>query len=187
MAQSKGRKRNTTAGSSTKGGSRKTSGAGKTKNSVSAASGRNKGGRSRTAEFSASKSSRKNNSRTAASASDRSTGLKRDVGLLFVLGLSILMFLSCIGLCGPVGSALAFVLFGLFGAPAYIFPFILFYLVLFVMANPASPAVARRVAALTGLYIFICAFVHLLFSGYEKGIHLGMIFRENAHYHTGGG
>jgi len=109
------------------------------------------------------------------------------VGLLLTLGICILLFLSCIGLCGPAGSVFASLLFGLFGIPAYVFPFLIFYLVLFVMANPASSAVSRRVIALAGLYMFICAFVQMIFSGYEKGIRLDMIFRENAHYHTGGG
>ena len=103
------------------------------------------------------------------------------------LGVSILLFLSCIGLAGPVGSVLASLLFGIFGIPAYIFPFLLLYLVIFLMANAPSADVTRRVIALIGLYLFICAFVHLILSGYENHAGLLQIFREGSRYHTGGG
>lgn len=207
MAQSKGRQGNA-RGVSAKSRVRKASAAGSLKPAASSgstgrSSGRNTSGKKSSGRKTSDRSSAAGGSsgrRSAGSASQyrtagrsaraeqkREAEIRRDVGILVTLGVSILLFLSCIGLAGPVGSALASLTFGLFGIPAYIFPFLLLYLVIFLMANDASSDVTRRVAALSGLYIFICAFAQLILTGYEKSTGPAQIFRECSRYHTGGG
>ncbi|MCI6638859.1 MAG: DNA translocase FtsK [Bilifractor sp.] len=204
MAQSKGRQGGA-SGVSAKSRGKKTSATGSLKSSGGSASagrtsgrnasGRKSSGRGTTRKISSARgangkrlSSSASQYKTAGrSASKRESEIRRDVGILVTLGVSILLFLSCIGLAGPVGSVLASLLFGIFGIPAYVFPFLLLYLVIFLMANAASADVTRRVIALLGLYVFICAFAHLILSGYEKNAGLLQIFRECSKYHTGGG
>lgn len=207
MARSKGRQE-TASGVSAKSRVRKTSATGKLKSSrTSVSSGRSSGGsaygRSSSGKGTSGTGSsrRRSSGRTSGGSASqyrtsgystkakakRETEIRRDVGILLTLGISILLFLSCIGLAGPVGSALASLAFGLFGITAYIFPFLLLYLVIFLMANTASPDVTRRVTSLSGLYIFICAFAQLILSGYEKSAGPAQIFRECSRYHTGGG
>jgi S-DNA-T family DNA segregation ATPase FtsK/SpoIIIE len=207
LAQSKGRQGNA-RGVSAKSRVRKASAAGSLKPAASSgstgrSSGRNTSGKKSSGRKTSDRSSAAGGSsgrRSAGSASQyrtagrsaraeqkREAEIRRDVGILVTLGVSILLFLSCIGLAGPVGSALASLTFGLFGIPAYIFPFLLLYLVIFLMANDASSDVTRRVAALSGLYIFICAFAQLILTGYEKSTGPAQIFRECSRYHTGGG
>ena len=207
MAQSKGRQGNA-GGVSAKSRVRKASSAGSMKPAASSgstgrSSGRNTSGKKSSGRKTSDRSSAAGGSsgrRSAGSASQyrtagrsaraeqkREAEIRRDVGILVTLGVSILLFLSCIGLAGPVGSALASLTFGLFGIPAYVFPFLLLYLVIFLMANDASSDVTRRVAALSGLYIFICAFAQLILTGYEKSTGPAQIFRECSRYHTGGG
>ncbi len=207
MAQSKGRQGNA-GGASAKSRVRKASAAGSLKPAASSgstgrSSGRNTSGKKSSGRKTSDRSSAAGGSsgrRSAGSASQyrtagrsaraeqkREAEIRRDVGILVTLGVSILLFLSCIGMAGPVGSALASLTFGLFGIPAYVFPFLLLYLVIFLMANDASSDVTRRVAALSGLYIFICAFAQLILTGYEKSTGPAQIFRECSRYHTGGG
>ena len=207
MARSKGRQE-TASGVSAKSRVRKTSATGKLKSSrTSVSSGRSSGGsaygRSSSGKGTSGTGSsrRRSSGRTSGGSASqyrtsgystkakakRETEIRRDVGILLTLGISILLFLSCIGLAGPVGSALASLAFGLFGITAYIFPFLLLYLVIFLMANTASLDVTRRVTSLSGLYIFICAFAQLILSGYEKSTGPAQIFRECSRYHTGGG
>ncbi len=207
MAHSKGRQE-TASGVSTKSKARKTSATGKLKASGASASSGRSSGKSSYARSSSGKgtsgttsSRRRSSGRSSAGAASqyrtsghstrseakREAEIKRDVGILLTLGISILLFLSCIGLAGPLGSALAALAFGLFGITAYIFPFLLLYLVIFLIANSASPDVTRRVISLSGLYIFICAFAQLILSGYEKSTGPAQIFRECSRYHTGGG
>ncbi len=65
----------------------------------------------------------------------KSSQIGRDLWLLFVIALSLILFLSLFGLIGRVGELLAVFQFGLFGRMAYLFPFLLLILTAFGMSN----------------------------------------------------
>ena len=118
----------------------------------------------------------------------RSSAMNRDIHILIMLAVSLLLFLSLLGLCGGVGRILSGFLFGLFGAPAYVFPFLLIYLDLFLLANDGVGArMIQRVIGLAGIYVFICAFFQLILYGYESGMQNMQFYRESAAEHSGGG
>ena len=48
--------------------------------------------------------------------------LAKEIILLAIIIFSLLALLSLFGMCGPVGNLIGSLLFGLFGATAYIFP-----------------------------------------------------------------
>ncbi|MCF0145130.1 MAG: DNA translocase FtsK [Eubacterium sp.] len=103
------------------------------------------------------------------------------------MALCLLLFLSMIGVCGAVGKGISSVLFGLFGLPAWAFPFLLGYLFLFILANAGSRGTASRVVGLIGLYITCCALFQLIQYGYEPGSGLDTIYRECGAERAGGG
>ena len=118
----------------------------------------------------------------------RSAAMNRDIHILIVMAVALLLFLSLLGLCGGVGRVLSGFLFGLFGAPAYVFPFLLVYLDLFLLANDgAGTQMFQRVFGLSGIYVFVCAFFQLILYGYESGIQNMHFYRESAAEHSGGG
>ena len=91
--------------------------------------------------------------------------LNKDIHILVAMAVALLLFLSMLGLCGTLGRFLSSFLFGVFGTPAFAFPFLLVYLDLFLVANDGvSPQLIQRVCGLTGLYIFVCAFFQLTMS-----------------------
>ena len=73
-------------------------------------------------------SSRKSTGRKSVAAKKESNPFVREAVLWVILAISVLLFLSNMGLCGVVGAALSKVMFGLFGLLAYIFPVFLVYL-----------------------------------------------------------
>ena len=113
--------------------------------------------------------------------------LQRNIQVLLLFAVCFLLFLSLLGLIGTVGHYLSTFLFGMFGLPAYAFPFLLAYLYLFLLANRWDGRVASRLIGLGGLYAFICAFFQLVLYGVEKGVKIGTLYRESAAEHSGGG
>ncbi len=114
--------------------------------------------------------------------------LNRDIHILIVLAVALLLFLSLLGLCGVVGRVISGALFGVFGMPAYAFPFLFVYLDLFLLANNGKGSQsAQRVCGLSGIYVFVCAFFQLIQYGYEADMTAGRIYRESAAVHAGGG
>ncbi len=118
----------------------------------------------------------------------RSSAMNRDIHILVVMAIALLLFLSLLGLCGGVGRILSGFLFGLFGTPAYVFPFLLVYVDLFLLANDGVFAqLLQRICGLAGIYVFVCAFFQLILYGYESGMTYMQFYRESSVEHNGGG
>ncbi len=113
--------------------------------------------------------------------------MKRDMAVLLMLVFCILIFIGNIGLGGVVGRAVSRLFFGLFGIPAYVFPFLLFYLFLFHLSNGAEAQAVRRTAGLIGLYCFVSAFFQLLLYGNEKNTGVAQLFLQSSLDKSGGG
>ncbi len=113
--------------------------------------------------------------------------MKRDMAVLLMLVFCILIFIGNIGLGGVVGRAVSRLFFGLFGIPAYVFPFLLFYLFLFHLSNGAEAQAVKRTAGLIGLYCFVSAFFQLLLYGNEKNTGISQLFLQSSLDKSGGG
>ena len=75
-----------------------------------------------------------------------------EIKLIIVLTGCILLLLSLFNLCGRWGSRAAYVLFGIFGAAAYILPFGLFFVIAFHMVNRGSAL--ARIKIFAGIVLF---------------------------------
>ena len=90
-----------------------------------------------------------------------------EIILCLVIACAILLFISNLGFGGAVGGRISGVLFGLFGAMAYAFPFFLFFAVAFAMANRDSSLLLRKELGLWLIFIFKPCFIVVIFSAFQ--------------------
>ena len=88
--------------------------------------------------------------------------LKSEIITLVTLAISVVLLLSCFGVGGYVGKYVADVLFGIFGALAYVFPLVLFVGTAFHMSNRGNPAAALKLAAGILAFILVDSLIQLL-------------------------
>ncbi|MCR5674173.1 MAG: DNA translocase FtsK [Lachnospiraceae bacterium] len=97
--------------------------------------------------------------------------------LLLILGaLVVFLFLCNFGICGTIGDALRFAMFGLFGLPAYLAPPLIFLAAAFAYANRESRSARIKIGA--GIAAFLLTgMVCELFAGRIGGMN-GYSFSE---------
>ena len=115
------------------------------------------------------------------------SGISRDIMIVVMLAASLIILISLFGSAGVVGGGIRVLIFGLFGAAGFLFPFILFFGFSFYLANEKNYLITRKMVGLILLFVFICAFFHLMFLGYEKEAEVLSYFSSCAETHTGGG
>ena len=153
--------------SSGTGSSRKTSSQGNARRSGSAASSRGRSSGSSGAKKGASASRRtaaENKSRPAASSRSSARGrvmniddrsdLHEDLILILLLAGMAFVFLSNFGILGIVGKTVSSVMFGLFGFPAWIMPFFVFFAFAFYYSNRGSMKAQRRL--ISAVILLVC-------------------------------
>ena len=113
--------------------------------------------------------------------------LRSEILLLLALALSLLLLLGNFGLAGAVGKVFSDFFFGLFGLPAYLFPFLLFLTCAFFIANGRNALIIRKAVGAGGLFVFACAFMQLLTVGYDKSTDWLDYFKDSVYDRLGGG
>ena len=111
--------------------------------------------------------------------------LAKEIILLAIIIFSLLALLSLFGMCGPVGNLIGSLLFGLFGATAYIFPLAFPIGSGFFISNPERPEVRRKIIYLALLYICLCGIFQWVVD--PEISNLIDIFKESSSEHIGGG
>lgn len=104
-----------------------------------------------------------------------------------LLAVSVLIFISLLGVGGKAGNALGGIFFGLMGANAYVFPFLLFFLTIFVMVNRGNRRAYVQTAAAAGLFIVVCGIMELMAENWHGSYELSDYFEVGSQYHAGGG
>ncbi|MBR6528331.1 MAG: DNA translocase FtsK 4TM domain-containing protein, partial [Lachnospiraceae bacterium] len=85
-----------------------------------------------------------------------------EITFLVLFAVCVLLFLSNLGLCGAVGTAIHGFLRGMFGLMGYVFPVYLFVAVLFYQANRDNGKAIAKVAASIGVFLVFCGLAALL-------------------------
>ena len=117
-----------------------------------------------------------------------SEGIARDIVILLCLVCGLVLFISNLGFGGTVGSGVSNFLYGLFGIMEFILPFYFCFLLLFGMANKESPLIHRKMAGFILLFIFLCAFFHLvMYDESVKDTSIREYFYKSFVSHRGGG
>ena len=98
---------------------------------------------------------------------ERAEEFRREIILWIIVAVSLLLFISNLGIGGKVGGAVSGFFFGLFGMIAYIFPIILLVGSFFGITNKDNAfAIVKLVAAIL-FAVFICVFLYLVVYGKE--------------------
>ena len=74
----------------------------------------------------------------------------------------LILFLSLFGLCGVVGTWFQHLLFGCFGLMAYLAPFLLYYIIRFILERKGRHGKWRVLGSLLLLFFSLCGLIQLL-------------------------
>ncbi len=110
-----------------------------------------------------------------------------EIILLIILAISLLLFISNVGLGGVVGKAVRSLGFGLFGLLTYVFPVGLFLGSAFCISNYKNSLVYKKTAAGICTFILAGGMAQLLTEGYMKSTSFLDYYKISSEYHTGGG
>ncbi len=120
-----------------------------------------------------------------ARASKPSSPLKGEVLFWAILVVSILMLISLFGWGGIVGGWISNVLFGLFGAVAYIFPILMTLIGGFVVLNSDNDIMKHKAWYGLGFYLTLCGIVQWFFNSDAKDV--WDTYTHSANNHSRGG
>ncbi len=111
----------------------------------------------------------------------------REAVLWLILAACVFIFISYFGVGGFIGSVISDVSFGVFGAAAYLFPFLIFIAAAFLISNKGNKTALIKFFSAVFLYLCVSSFTELIINGYQKEVNLSQIYTESAVYRTGGG
>ena len=114
-------------------------------------------------------------------------GVRLEIILLSVLAVSILLMLSNFGMGGVIGQAVCDFFFGLFGVMEWAAPVLLFFGTAFYIANRQNFFIVRKTGGAISCFVFFCAFMQLLTSGYTRDTSFLDYYFDSAYDHLGGG
>ena len=104
-----------------------------------------------------------------------------------LLGASVLMFICVIGLGGTIGNSFGDLLFGIMGTNAYVFPFLVFFLTLYLMVSHGNRTSKIRSVSVVVLFCVFCGVWQLIGYSDMAGTSVSDFFEVGQQYHTGGG
>lgn len=110
----------------------------------------------------------------------------REILHWITIAVCLILFLSLFGICGIVGNFFASVLFGCFGLLAYVFPFLLYYLIRTGLEHRAIGQKLRVDLSLTVLFLALCGLAEMLFSG-DNPVKFAYAYRAASADHFCGG
>lgn len=138
----------------------------------------------------------KNKPKTTASTKARSSSKAQEydaplmgdeAAIIITFAVSLFLFLSNLGLCGPIGAALKAVQLGLFGVVGYIFPIVLSFVVAFILSNIDNPHATLRMTSALFMLVFLSALLQLFTAGGVQDRTLMDFYSEGAELGIGGG
>ena len=110
-----------------------------------------------------------------------------EAAIIITFAVSLFLFLSNLGLCGPIGAALKAVQLGLFGVVGYLFPIVLSFVVAFILSNIDNPHATLRMSSALFMLVFLSALLQLFTAGGVQDMSLMDFYSEGAELGIGGG
>ena len=117
--------------------------------------------------------------------SARKNPIVAEIVFLVVLVLALLILISLFGFGGVIGSGIRYVLFGLFGAVAYVFPVLLVFIGGLVILNSDNVVIRHKAWYGLGFYLVVCGIVQWFFNSDVKEV--WDTFSYSARNHSRGG
>ncbi|MBQ3546137.1 MAG: DNA translocase FtsK 4TM domain-containing protein [Lachnospiraceae bacterium] len=113
--------------------------------------------------------------------------VSNDIKIITGFAVMILLTLSNFSLMGKVGDLISYLMFGLFGLLAYLFPIMLFAAISFFIANLSSRHAMRKLIASVILFTMICLIIQLIYVGADGKFTLSGVYKICATEKNGGG
>ena len=110
-----------------------------------------------------------------------------EAAIIITFAVSLFLFLSNLGLCGPIGAALKAVQLGLFGVVGYLFPIVLSFVVAFILSNIDNSHATLRMSSALFMLVFLSALLQLFTAGGVQDMSLMDFYSEGAELGIGGG
>lgn len=107
--------------------------------------------------------------------------------ILVLLAFCVIFFISNFGIGGVVGKAISSFFFGLFGLISYIFPILLFLMVMFGISNKNNSVARIKIIAAVFALIFICTIIQLISGNHAGEWKISDYYVQSSHYKNGGG
>ncbi len=105
-----------------------------------------------------------------------------------LLAAAVLIFICVLGLGGRLGDSFGDLLFGVMGMNAYLFPFVLFFLTIYMTINRGNGVAVIRTLSVIALFCVLCGVWQLLFYGDMRSMQgVSDYFALGKEYHAGGG
>ncbi len=105
-----------------------------------------------------------------------------------LLAAAVLIFVCVVGFGGKLGDSFGDLLFGVMGTNAYVFPFLLFFLTIYMTINRGNHVAVVRTLSVIGLFCILCGVWQLLNYGDMAGTSgISDYFTLGKEYHAGGG
>ncbi len=133
------------------------------------------------------KTSGRKGSRSKAAENDIPEGLYEEVGLLLLLGVSIVLILGNFGLTSVFGDTVNSFFFGLFGFMEYVWPFLLFFGTVFYLGNRNNIRALIRLAACAVIFVLGGMYAQLFSSKEFHEAGYSGLYDFSAATHRGGG
>ncbi len=133
------------------------------------------------------KTSGRKGSRSKADENDIPEGLYEEVGLLLLLGVSVVLILGNFGLTSVFGDTVNSFFFGLFGFMEYIWPFLLFFGTVFYLGNRNNIRALIRLAACAAIFVLGGMYSQLFSSKEFHEAGYSGLYDFSAATHRGGG
>ena len=107
--------------------------------------------------------------------------------ILVLLAFCVIFFISNFGIGGVVGKAISSFFFGLFGLISYIFPVLLFLMVMFGISNKNNSVARIKIIAAVFALIFICTIIQLISGNHAGEWKISDYYVQSSHNKNGGG
>lgn len=104
-----------------------------------------------------------------------------------VIAVGIFLFISYFGFGGFLGTVVSDVSFGVFGWPAYLFPFLLIVSAAFLISNRGSKIAGVKFLSAVGLYLTVCSFFGLAQAEASSALTVSELYERSAAGKSGGG
>ena len=124
---------------------------------------------------------------TARKAAEREESIGKEIGLVILLIVSVLLFVSNFGVGGVVGNFLSGILFGCFGLFAYVLPVAVLLLTMFYLANRENLVANIKIAGAALGCVAVNALLHMITAAESNAGKLGDVFTYCRENKTGGG
>lgn len=118
---------------------------------------------------------------------EKDSRVQEEIAILCILAVSIVLLISNFGIGGFIGNAISSFVFGVFGLVSYIFPFLLFFGIIFYISNRKNSLIRRKLIGAIGCVFFLCGFLQLLTAGYNKSNSIIEYYKLCADEKIGGG